>query len=582
MSVEKLITEHMDVWANSITPRTAGRGGSRKLELTGVKRLRELILELAVRGRLVPQGANRRSGEDLRIELAEARKQAMKTGGGKNQKPLKPVEESEKEFPEPNGWAWLRLSDVGRIVGGGTPKSKDPSCWADEGVKWLTPADLYGYKSKYISAGRRDISQKGLDTSSAVVLPVGTVLFSSRAPIGYVAIASAELATNQGFKSCVPFIDGMSEYLYYFLMRSARQIDSEASGTTFKEVSGATVARVCVPLPPLEEQHRIVQKVDELMALCDRLEQQTGDQIEAHERLVDTLLETLTRAENATELAENWARVEVHFDTLFTTEHSIDRLKQTILQLAVMGRLVRQTSLGKSAAEFLHDLRRLRDEAIAAGRIKKSKLRSEAALEEVPFNLPESWAWCRLPELGELARGKSKHRPRNDPALYEHGKFPMVQTGDVARANRAITTHTALYNEKGVAQSKLWRRGTLCITIAANIGDTGILGFDACFPDSVVGFTPFHDELKTEYVEYFLRTAKRKLTEFAPSTAQKNINLEVLESLLVPLPPPEELGRIVLRVDELMAMCDRLKSDIRMSSDSECKLANAIFSRSMH
>ena len=176
-------------------------------------------------------------------------------------------------------------------------------------------------------------------------MPKGSVLFSSRAPIGYVAIADAELSTNQGFKSCVPYIKDSAEYIYYFLMASAKKIDAEASGTTFKEVSGAIVSKILFPLPPLSEQLKIVSRANELMSLCDQLEQHTLTSLDAHQQLVETLLTTLTDSQNADELAENWARISDHFDTLFTTEASIDTLKQTILQLAVMGKLVQSSDV---------------------------------------------------------------------------------------------------------------------------------------------------------------------------------------------------------------------------------------------
>ena len=269
----------------------------------------------------------------------------MKQGKIKKPKPLPEISEEEKPFELPMGWEWVTLATVGEIVGGGTPKSDNPQYWAKNGIKWLTPADLYGLKGKYISSGARDISPTGLSNSSARLMPKGSVLFSSRAPIGYVAIADAELSTNQGFKSCVPYIKDSAEYIYYFLMASAKKIDAEASGTTFKEVSGAIVSKILFPLPPLSEQLKIVSRANELMSLCDQLEQHTLTSLDAHQQLVETLLTTLTDSQNADELAENWARISDHFDTLFTTEASIDTLKQTILQLAVMGKLVQSSDV---------------------------------------------------------------------------------------------------------------------------------------------------------------------------------------------------------------------------------------------
>jgi type I restriction enzyme S subunit len=138
----------------------------------------------------------------------------------------------------------------------------------------------------------------------------------------------------------------------------------------------------------------------------------------------------------------------------------------------------------------------------------------------------------------------------------------LIQTGDVARSQGTIQTYTSKYNDFGLAPSMRWPAGTLCITIAANIADSGILEFDACFPDSVVGFVPASMFENARYFEYFVQTAKANLLEFAPATAQKNINLEILTSVLIPLPPLAEQRLIVAKVDELMALCDRLEEQL--------------------
>ena len=153
-------------------------------------------------------------------------------------------------------------------------------------------------------------------------------------------------------------------------------------------------------------------------------------------------------------------------------------------------------------------------------------------------DLPDGWLWVTLPQLGEFGRGKSKHRPRGHPSLYG-GEYPFLQTGRIRNSNGRIRTFDKTYNEKGLAQSRLWPKGTVCITIAANIAETGILDFDACFPDSVVGLIP-HPDLGPEYPEFFLRTARDNLDRYAPGSAQKNINLGILEKVSVPFPSKVE------------------------------------------
>ncbi|EOW6618947.1 restriction endonuclease subunit S [Cronobacter dublinensis] len=577
MTVEKLITDHIDIWSSALQTRsTAGRSSNGKIDLYGIKKLRELILELAVRGKLVPQDPNDEPASELLKRIATEKAELVRQGKIKKQKPLPEIREDEKPFELPIGWEWVTLATIGEIVGGGTPTSNNPHYWCSQGIKWLTPADLNGLKGKYISSGARDITTDGLSNSSAKLMPKGTVLFSSRAPIGYVAISNNELSTNQGFKSCVPYIKESAEYIYYFLLSAAKKIDEMASGTTFKEVSGAVVSKVLLPFPPINEQLKIVQVADKLMSLCDQLEQQSLTSLDAHQQLVEALLSTLTDSQNADELAESWARISQHFDTLFTTEASIDALKQTILQLAVMGKLVPQDPNDEPASELLKRIEQEKAQLVKEGKIKKQKPLPPVSDQEKPFELPQGWEWCRLPDLGELSRGKSKHRPRNDPALYVDGKYPLVQTGDVSRSNGTIKTFTALYNELGVKQSRLWPKGTLCITIAANIADSGILEFDACFPDSVVGYSPFISEIPVEYFDFFMRTIKSSLEKYAPSTAQKNINLDILSQVFVPCPPLNEFERVVRKVEALFSLLDLLKSRLQSAQQTQLHLADAL------
>ena len=152
-----------------------------------------------------------------------------------------------------------------------------------------------------------------------------------------------------------------------------------------------------------------------------------------------------------------------------------------------------------------------------------------------PATNPKGWPTQTFRDIGTLDRGRSRHRPRDAPHLYG-GPHPFVQTGDVARSGGVITTYAQTYSDAGLAQSKLWPVGTLCITIAANIAETGVLAFEACFPDSVVGFLP-GESVRTDYIQHWLHFLKPTLAAQAPQAAQKNINLEILRNLNVPIPP---------------------------------------------
>lgn len=177
-----------------------------------------------------------------------------------------------------------------------------------------------------------------------------------------------------------------------------------------------------------------------------------------------------------------------------------------------------------------------------------------------PVTNPKGWGLVNFGSVGQLDRGKSKHRPRNDPVLLD-GDHPLIQTGDVANSGGYITEYKSTYSDVGLRQSKKWPAGTLCITIAANIANTGILEFDACFPDSIVGFTP--NELVTvEYVQAWLGFLQKIIEDAAPESAQKNINLEILRGLVIPLPAIEQQKKFSHIVHHAKSTKEKLASNI--------------------
>lgn len=191
---------------------------------------------------------------------------------------------------------------------------------------------------------------------------------------------------------------------------------------------------------------------------------------------------------------------------------------------------------------------------------------------------PAGWTWATLDQLGRLDRGKSKHRPRDAAMLYG-GPFPFIQTGDVRRARQYVREHLQSYSEAGLKQSRLWPAETLCITIAANIADTAILAYPACFPDSVVGglFDPCL--VSVRFVELFLRSAKEQIASYAPATAQKNINNDILRAVAMPLPPLAEQEAIVELVEDQLSVIDHLEADLDAKLESAQALRQAILRR---
>ncbi|WP_338813305.1 restriction endonuclease subunit S [Bernardetia sp. Wsw4-3y2] len=265
-----------------------------------------------------------------------------------------------------------------------------------------------------------------------------------------------------------------------------------------------------------------------------------------------------------------------------TQKKLLQNLKQSILQEAIEGKLTadyRSQNTTESASELLKRIQEEKKQLIKDKKIKKEKPLPKITKDEIPFQIPDNWVWCRMQETGLFERGKSKHRPRNDSKLFKNGNIPFVQTGEVARSKNngyLIDSCSTYYNEFGLEQSRLWKKGTMCITIAANIAQTGFLNIDACFPDSVVGFTALSDKSISKYVRYFIEATRSDIEKYAPATAQKNINLGIIFMLKVPLPPVNEIKLIVEKVEEAMSKCSLLEQEIEKSEKHATLLMQSV------
>lgn len=318
--------------------------------------------------------------------------------------------------------------------------------------------------------------------------------------------------------------------------------NSQSSGER-PRVHFSKLANFPLALPPAEEQERIVAKLELVFG-------------------------ALQRADVASERAKN----------------RLAEYRSTVLDKAVSGEITRlwrsemrdSPDTGESAVELVNRLavvRREEWETVELERLSQDGNPPKAGTWKTRYpkplaartndlpDIPEEWVWASLDEIGELNRGRSKHRPRGDSRLYG-GPYPFIQTGDIRRSEGTLRQHSQTYSEMGLAQSRIWPAGTLCITIAANIAETGILTYPACFPDSVVGFRQQADHLNVRFIEYFIRSKRDELERYAPATAQKNINLNLLAGLAVPLPPTDEQNEIVRQVEERLAVAEQLAGNI--------------------
>ena len=289
-----------------------------------------------------------------------------------------------------------------------------------------------------------------------------------------------------------------SKYLFYFCKSfNFHKLDKS---TTIPSLSKTDLQSIEIPIPPLETQHAIVSKIEELFSELDK------------------------------GIAE-----------LKTAQQQLKTYRQSVLKSAFEGKLTNEN-------------------------VKDGEL-------------PDGWEVTELKKVCEVKRGKSKHRPRNAPELYG-GNYPFIQTGDIRNANGSyIKKYSQTYSELGLQQSKLWPKGTLCITIAANIGETAILDFDACFPDSVVGLLSRNGILFNKYLNYFFISFKQKLEELAPATAQKNINVDILERVNIPLAPLKEQHCIVQEIESRLSVADKMEQSIQESLQKAEALRQSILKK---
>jgi type I restriction enzyme S subunit len=266
----------------------AGVGSLRKVQAQ-LKRYRQAVLKYAFEGKLTEEWRKTHKDQIKSAQkLLECIEQELKNKG--KYKGLQPFDTS--DLPDlPEDWVWTRLGDIGDVAAGGTPSTDYPENF-DGNIPWITPSDLSGFTGKFISKGRRNLSEEGLNSSSAVLLPKGTVLFSSRAPIGYVVIATNPVSTNQGFKNLTCCEGIFNEYVFYYLKSSKRLAESYGSGTTFKEVSASKFARIPIPLAPLPEQQRIVEEIESRLSETDETEKIVEQSIRLSERLRQSILKT--------------------------------------------------------------------------------------------------------------------------------------------------------------------------------------------------------------------------------------------------------------------------------------------------
>ncbi|MDA7425428.1 restriction endonuclease subunit S [Thalassococcus lentus] len=586
-NVNTLITDHLDIWTTATEAKpSSGRGNSKKTGLYGIQKLRSLILELAVRGKLVPQYQNEGDGSGAVAKLARKREELVKQKLAKTAKKLDELHEGDFPFPIPHGWSWARLQDVSEYI----QRGKGPK-YADSGAVRVISQKCVQWNGFDLDKARfiREDSIEGYGQER--FLRDGDVLWNSTGTgtVGRVVTLPLETDDRLVADSHVTVIRMLSDcprFLEIYLSSSGIQNrieptheDALVSGTTKQvELNVSTVLALPVPFPPMAEQHRIVAKVEELMTLCDALEAQTEDSLKAHQTLVETCLATLTNSQSPEELTENWNRIETNFDTLFTTEESVECLRDAVLSLAIRGLLTKRYSPDEPASVLLEQLFQSNMQtANSRHRTIMSKIREV----EPPFPIPPSWAWSNLGSLSfDLRYGTSKKCGRDDsqtPVL----RIPNVSGGQVTLEDMKFGP----LEEKELSDLAL-RQNDLLI-IRSN-GSLEIVGRFAWVPEldreyAFAGYLvrvridpAFVDPRYIWYVSQSRFVRDQIELPIRHGVGLKNVNSTELASIAFPIPPREEQKEVIYQIDSLFEYCDKLLKKIVDKNESIATLADTL------
>ncbi|HCU2336769.1 TPA: restriction endonuclease subunit S, partial [Klebsiella aerogenes] len=558
-------------------------GSSGKIDLYGIKKLRELILELAVRGKLVPQDPNDEPASVLLERIAAEKAELVKQGKIKKQKPLPEISEEEKPFELPAGWEWVALQEICSLENGDRSKNyPNKSTLVETGVPFVNAGHLENGNIRqedmtFITPEHFSILRSGKFLN-------GDILFCLRGSLGKSAIVqnlSGAIASSLVIVRVFKPTFNKYIHLYFDAPLSYDFINKYDNGTAQPNLAATDLARFLVPLPPLDEQSRIVNKITELMTLCDQLEQNSLTSLDAHQQLVETLLTTLTDSQNADELAENWARISEHFDTLFTTEASIDALKQTILQLAVMGKLVPQDPNDEPASELLKRIAQEKVQLVKDGKIKKQKPLPPISDEEIPFELPEGWKWCLFEDVVDIQSGITKGRNLANRKLIT---IPYLRVANVQRGYLDLSEVKEIDIPEEEQDKYHVIKGDLLITEGGDWDTVGrttvwchewyIANQNHVFKGRIIGkeIDPYWLEtyMNSPYSRDYFASASKQTTNLA------SINKTQLRGCPVAIPPSSEANKIMLKLNDFNESCEKLKLQLQSAQQTQLHLADAL------
>jgi len=534
-----LITDHIDIWTSAMQTRSAaGRGGAGKVDLYGVKKLRELILELAVRGKLVPQDTNDESASELLKRIAVEKAQLVKEGRIKKPKPLPEITEEEKPYELPEGWEWTRIGEIAIIFNGNSINSSEKQSKYSQtvGYPFIATKDVgYGFDDldyeNGISIPHNEDKFKIAKKNAVLICAEGGSAGKKCGLTKKDICFGNKLFANECHTGIEPFF-----ILTNFISPSFfSQFNSKMTGM-IGGISTAKFKELLIPITSNQEQKRINNRVSELMTLCNQLEGNFSSTIEIHLQLVETILTTLTNSQDTEGLVESWARIINNFDTLFTTEASIDALKKTILQLVVKGKLIQGLDYLPKTPLKNH---------LSFG--PKNGLSPSEVNYETDF---------KVLKLGATSYGYLKlQETKFIDVQLEANSHLILRKGDILiqRGNSSNFVGCSLLIEKNYD--------------------------DLIYPDLMMKIRT-KDELLPEYAAMWLSSPFAREFMWSRMTGTSGtmpkISKKAVEEIPISVPALNVQLQLMAKIKELFLLCDQLKSRLQSAQQTQVHLADAL------
>lgn len=555
--------------------------------LGGVPKLRELILSLAVRGRLVPQDPNDEPASALLKRIRAEKDRLIKEGKIKRDKPLAEIADHENPYELPASWQWVRLGDVITTMGSGwSPACPEGPTQSEEqwGVLKTTAVQVMEYREY-----EHKKLPETLKARSEIEVQPGDILITRAGPKSRVGISCVARTTRSRlmisdkivrFHLASPLLQPEFVVLCMNAGASKEKLEEAKTGMAESQVniSQSDLRKIPLPICAVEEQSRIVAKVAELMALCDRLEAEQGHAARVQGHWVEAALDQLAESADADEFRRHWQHLAAHFDTLFTTPESIDRLDATLLRLAVRGKLVPQDPNDKPASELLTQIRAEKGRLIKDGRIKRDKPRPPVSDNEEPYELPEGWVWVTIPELCQIGGGST---PSKNIGRYWDGSIPWVSPKDMKVALIADAIDHVSPAALEETRLPLVPPNSILVVvrgmILAHSFPVGVTQTEVTINQDMKSLTPYAESLSS-YLALAMRGFKSDILALVDRSTHGTCKLESerLFSYRFALPPIAEQSRIVAQVEKLQSLTASLKARLTAAQTKQAHLAEAL------